>query len=161
MSEKLKKQPNARDCFVCGMKNDFGLKARFYDTEDNEVVVYFTPRDEHQSYPGRLHGGIAAAILDEVVGRAMQTIDPDIWGVTTDLEIKYRKPLPLNCELKAVGRITESNRMMFEGTGEILTPEGEVAVSAHGLYMKMDVHKITDGDFTEGGEHWRVYPDEE
>ncbi len=159
MSDKLKKQPNARDCFVCGMKNDFGLKTRFYEDGD-ELVAYFTPKDEHQSYPGRLHGGVAASIVDEIIGRAMQIKYPEIWGVTTDLKIKYRKPLPLNCELKAVGRITSSNRMMFEGTGEILTPEGEVAVSAHGLYMKLDVNKITDGDFTEGSEHWRVYPDE-
>ena len=155
------KQPNARDCFVCGMKNDFGLKARFYETEENELVVYFTPKFEHQSYPGRLHGGVAASILDEAIGRAMQIKNPDIWGVTTDLKIKYRAPLPLDCELKAVCRITNENRMMFEGTGEILTPEGKVAVSAQGLYMKMDVTKITETDFTEESEHWRVYPDEE
>lgn len=160
MSKSNKKQPNARDCFVCGMKNDFGLKTRFYE-EGEELIAYFTPRHEHQSYPGRLHGGVAASILDEIIGRAMQIEDPDIWGVTTDLKIKYRKPLPLDCELKAVGRITSSNRMMFEGTGEILTPDGKVAVSAHGLYMKLDVNNITDGDFTEGSEHWRVYPDED
>lgn len=159
MTKKLNKQPNARDCFVCGMKNDFGMKARFYEDKD-EIVAYFTPRDEHQSYPGRLHGGVAAALLDEIIGRAIQIGDPDIWGVTTDLKIKYRKPLPLNCELKAVGRITNDTRLLFEGTGEILTPEGEVAVSAQGLYMKLDVDKITDGDFSEGSEHWRVYPDE-
>jgi uncharacterized protein (TIGR00369 family) len=141
------------------MKNDFGMKARFYEDKD-EIVAYFTPRDEHQSYPGRLHGGVAAALLDEIIGRAIQIGDPDIWGVTTDLKIKYRKPLPLNCELKAVGRITNDTRLLFEGTGEILTPEGEVAVSAQGLYMKLDVDKITDGDFSEGSEHWRVYPDE-
>ena len=135
MTKKLNKQPNARDCFVCGMKNDFGMKARFYEDKD-EIVAYFTPRDEHQSYPGRLHGGVAAALLDEIIGRAIQIGDPDIWGVTTDLKIKYRKPLPLNCELKAVGRITNDTRLLFEGTGEILTPEGEVAVSAQGLYMK-------------------------
>ena len=159
MTKKLNKQPNARDCFVCGMKNDFGMKARFYENKD-EIVAYFTPRDEHQSYPGRLHGGVAAALLDEIIGRAIQIGDPDIWGVTTDLKIKYRKPLPLNCELKAVGRIVNDTRLLFEGTGEILTPEGEVAVSAQGLYMKLDVDKITDGDFSEGSEHWRVYPDE-
>ncbi len=161
MSKEIMKQPNARDCFVCGMKNDFGLKARFYENDEDELIVYFTPRNEHQSYPGRLHGGIAASILDEAIGRAMQIKDPDIWGVTTDLKIKYRAPLPLDCELKAVCRITDENRMMFEGTGEILTPEGGVAVSAHGRYMKMNVNKITDEDFSEGCDHWKVYPDEE
>ena len=161
MAKKMKKQPNARDCFVCGMENRLGLKARFYENEKDEVVAYFTPADEHQGYPGRLHGGVAASILDEVIGRAIQIGDPDIWGVTTDLKLKYRKPLPLNCELKTVGRITENTRMMFEGTGEILTPEGEVAISAHGRYMKIHVKDISEVDLSQESEHWRVYPDEE
>src|SRR5665811_1084069 len=102
MNIKNKKQPNAKDCFICGMQNDVGLKARFYETQNNEVEVYFTPSDRYQGYPGRLHGGIAASVLDEAIGRASQIIDSDVWGVTTDLKIKYRNPLPLNCELKAV-----------------------------------------------------------
>ena len=159
MSKKIRKQPNARDCFVCGMKNVIGLKARFYETENNEVEVYFTPNDNYQGYPGRLHGGIAATILDEAIGRASIIIDPDIWGVTTDLKIKYRKPLPLNVELKAVCRVTKDNRLMYEGTGEIYTPDGKVAVSAEGRYMKLDVKTITDIDFSQDSEHWKVYPD--
>lgn len=161
MSKKLEKQPNARDCFICGMKNEKGLKARFYQTKDKEVVVYFTPTDEYQGYPGRLHGGIAASILDEAIGRASFTLSPNIWGVTTDIRVKYRKPLPLNVELKAVCRITKDSSMMYEGTGAIYTPDGKVAVSAEGRYMKLDVDKITEADFKDGSEHWQVYPDEE
>jgi uncharacterized protein (TIGR00369 family) len=161
MSKKFKKQPNARDCFICGMQNDKGLKARFYETDEKEVVVYFTPGDEYQGYPGRLHGGVAASVLDEAIGRASFLISPSIWGVTTDLKVKYRKPLPLNVELKAVCRITKDHRMMYEGTGEIYTPDGKVAISAEGRYMKLDVDKITEADFKDGSEHWKVYPDEE
>ncbi len=157
--KKIKKQPNARDCFICGVKNEIGLKARFYENENKEVEVYFTPNDDYQGYPGRLHGGIAASILDEAIGRASQTIDPNVWGVTTELKLKYRKPIPLNVELKAVCRIAKDHRMMYEGTGEIYTPDGKVAVSAVGRYMKLDVKTITEEDFTKESEHWRVYPD--
>lgn len=160
MTKKIKKQPNARDCFVCGVRNTLGLKARFYENDENELEAYFTPTDNHQGYPERLHGGVAASILDEVIGRAIQINAPDIWGVTTDLKIKYRKPLPLGSELKVVGRITNDTRMMFEGTGEILTPDGDVAISAHGTYMKIHVKDITEVDLSQESEHWRVYPDE-
>ena len=159
MTKIIKKQPNSRDCFICGMKNVIGLRAKFYETNDNEVEVYFTPNDNYQGYPGRLHGGIASAILDEAIGRAIQIINPNVWGVTTDLSIKYRKPLPLNTELKAICRITKENRLMFEGTGEILTPDGKVAISASGRYMKLDVKNITEHDFTIDSEHWKVYSD--
>jgi len=138
------KQPNATECFVCGIHNDKGLAAYFYETEDDEVVAVFTPDALHQSYPGRLHGGIAACILDETIGRAIQIGQPDVWGVTVELTLSYKKPLPYDVELKAVGRITKQSRLLFEGTGEMYTPDGEVAVTAHGKYVKMTVDKITD-----------------
>ncbi|MGL5328028.1 MAG: PaaI family thioesterase, partial [Peptostreptococcaceae bacterium] len=47
---------------------------------------------------------------------------------------------------------TKENRRMFEGSGEIILPSGEVAVSATAKYMKLPVEQIVDGDFTE--EEW-------
>lgn len=74
------------------------------------MVALFTPKDEHQSYPGRLHGGVASAILDETIGRAILNLyDVEIWGVTIELNVKFKKPIPLNQELKVVGRITSEN----------------------------------------------------
>jgi hypothetical protein len=35
-------------CFVCGLKNAFGLKAAFYNLESGEVAAVFTPREEHR-----------------------------------------------------------------------------------------------------------------
>lgn len=150
----LKKQHNSKKCIVCGMKNDLGLKAAFYEIENDEVVSIFKSLEEHQSYPGRLHGGISAAILDETIGRAIMIKDPNMWGVTVELNLKYKKPVPLNEELKVVGRITRDTSRLFEGTGEILLSNGEVAVTAQGKYFKMPVDKITESEFQE--DEWKV-----
>lgn len=149
----LKRQYNGRMCLVCGLENEFGLKARFYELENDELVGLFMPGEEHQSYPGRLHGGIASAILDETIGRAVNIKEPDVWGVTVELTLKYKKVVALDKEVKVVGRITKSNRKLFEGTGEIILENGEVAVEAYGKYMKMPVDKITEYDFI--GNDWR------
>jgi acyl-coenzyme A thioesterase PaaI-like protein len=154
MKKVVNKQPNSEKCFVCGVINDKGLKASFYETDTKEVVAVFTPHSLHQSYPGRLHGGIAACILDETMGRAIQIGNPDIWGVTVELTLSYRKPLPYDTELKAVGRITKENRFLFEGEGEIYTPDGEVAVTAKARYVKMTIDKISE-DFDENS--WKVH----
>lgn len=144
------KQNNSKNCIVCGMDNDLSLKARFYETEDDEVVALFTPQDHHQSYPNRLHGGISSAILDEAIGRAiMARYEDQIWGVTAELTIRYKKPVPLNQELKVVGRISAERGPIFEGTGEIILPDGEVAVTASGKYIKMPIEKISTDEFTE------------
>ncbi|MBX3008858.1 MAG: PaaI family thioesterase [Melioribacteraceae bacterium] len=149
------KQHNSKLCFVCGLKNKFGIHAHFYVTESQELVALFTPSEEHQSYPGRLHGGIASAILDETIGRAiLNRYEEEVWGVTIDLSVKFKKPLPLNEELKVIGRITNESSRMFEGTGEIILQNGDVAVTAFGKYMKVPLDKITDFDREEN--EWKI-----
>ena len=64
------KQKNSRMCVICGMDNPFGLKAPFYNMEDGSVMTKFMYREEHQSYPGRVHGGLIGAMLDELGFRA-------------------------------------------------------------------------------------------
>ena len=140
-----KKQNNSRMCFVCGLENNFGLHASFYETDSNELVAIVTPSEQHQSYPGRMHGGLAATILDETIGRAIANGKEDqVWGVTLELTTKYRKPIPLGVELRIVGRVSRDDHRFFEGTGEILLPDGSVAVSAAGKYMKVPIDKITN-----------------
>lgn len=143
----INKQQNSKKCIVCGVENRFGLKASFYELENGEVVALFTPLEEHQSYPGRLHGGVSSAILDETIGRAIMASSKGTFGVTIELSLKYKKPVPLNEELRVVGRITKDSSRLFEGSGEILLSSGEVAVSAVGKYMKMPIDKITETEF--------------
>jgi acyl-coenzyme A thioesterase PaaI-like protein len=139
----LKKQHISKMCFVCGEKNDFGLHAKFYETDINELVAVINPSEQHQGYPGRMHGGIAATILDETIARSIcNGKDEQIWGVTIELKTRFRKPVPIGQELKIVGRVTSEGTRSFEGTGEIILPNGEIAVSAEGKYMKMKIDKI-------------------
>ena len=153
-----KKHQNSKSCFVCGLKNDFGIHTEFYELENNELVAIFTPGENHQSYPGRLHGGISSAILDETIGRAIMIEDENIWGVTVELNVKFKRPVPYDVELKVVGRITEQNKRFFFGTGELILPDGKVAVTASGKYIKLPLDKIAEWDGDE--EEWMVVPKE-
>ncbi|MFC1826427.1 PaaI family thioesterase [Thermodesulfobacteriota bacterium] len=149
------KQPNSRMCLVCGLKNPFGLHTSFFELDNNELLAVFKPREEHQSYPGRLHGGIISTILDEAIGRAiMIQSEGDIWGVTVDLQIRFKKPVPLHEELRVIGRITKDKSRFFEGTGELLLQDGTVAAEGHGKYMKIPLEKIADFDVDH--QEWRV-----
>jgi uncharacterized protein (TIGR00369 family) len=139
----------SRMCLVCGLENSAGLKARFFEVDSGELVGVFQPRAEHQSYPGRLHGGIASAILDETIGRAINVAETQTWGVTVEFSVRFRKPVPLDREVRAVGRITKNSRRLFEGTGEIVLEDGSVAVEARGKYLKMPLEGVTDIGFSE------------
>lgn len=144
-----KAQDVSRMCAVCGMENDLSLKARFYELENDELLGVFTPSEEHQGYPGRMHGGIATAAVDETIGRAINIIHPGTWGVTMSLSVRFRKPVPLDREMRAIGRITKDSNRVFEGTGEIVLDDGTVAVEASGTYMKLPIEKIAEGDVSD------------
>jgi len=135
-------------CLVCGRDNPSSLKARFYEIEGGELLGVFAPLEIHQSYPGRVHGGAITAMLDETIGRAVNVDDPDAWGVTAELTVRFRKPVPLGEEVRVVARITRDSRRLFEGSGELLLADGTVAAEATGRYMKMGIDKIAEGDFT-------------
>jgi acyl-coenzyme A thioesterase PaaI-like protein len=150
------KQENSKMCLVCGLKNPFGLHSSFYELENDELLAIFKPMKEHQSYPGRLHGGIATAILDETIGRAILIKNRDIWGVTIEFDTRYRKPVPLMEEIRVIGRITNEAPRYFEGTGEILLSDGTVAIEGRGKFIKLPLEKIADFDYDE--QEWKVTP---
>jgi acyl-coenzyme A thioesterase PaaI-like protein len=60
----MEKQPNSRMCFVCGIENPIGLKLSFYTDDEGRCIARFRPREEHQGYPGHLHGGVISTLLD-------------------------------------------------------------------------------------------------
>ncbi|MGD2157412.1 MAG: PaaI family thioesterase [Anaerolineales bacterium] len=148
------KQENSKMCLVCGLKNQFGLRTFFYELDNDELLAIFKPMEEHQSYPGRLHGGIATAILDETIGRAIMIKDRDLWGVTIRFTTRYKKPIPLDDEIRVIGRIDKVTNRYFEGTGEILLKDGSVAVEGQGKYIKLPLEEIADFDFDE--QEWQV-----
>jgi acyl-coenzyme A thioesterase PaaI-like protein len=151
----LRKQQNSKMCLVCGLSNKMGLHTSFYELENGELMAIFTPREEHQSYPNRLHGGISTAILDETIGRAIMIKDDhNYWGVTVDFSIKFKQPIPLNEELRIIGRITKDKSRLFEGTGEILLQDGTVAALGAGKYIKQPLSKIAD--FNEEEQNWKI-----
>ncbi len=154
----LKKQPNSRMCFVCGVANCAGLKVRFYERADNSVLARFTPTDQHVDHAGHLNIAAIAAVMDEAMGRAiMIPYGEAIWGVTAELRFRFLRPAPVGEELIAVGRIVSEKTRLFEGSGELWLPDGAVAVEGYGRYVKLDM--VTLGGFDPVREEWRVRPD--
>ena len=140
----VKKQKNSHMCIICGMDNELGVKAPFYEMEDGSIMTKFHYLKEHQSYPGRTHGGMITCMLDELIGRAIWITEPETWGVTTNINVRFLKPVPYNEELIGVGRITKSNRFLFEAEGEIKDKNGVVLATATATYFKLKENQIME-----------------
>lgn len=146
-------------CFVCGSDNPVSLRAQFLETTEGEVIGVFQPGEVHQSYPGRVHGGVSAAMLDELMGRAVNVDEPDTWSVTVDLSTRYRKPVPYDQPVQARARVTKNGSRMYEAAGEIALADGTVAVEATGRYLKMPVEKIVESVGIDVEVDDVIYPD--
>jgi uncharacterized protein (TIGR00369 family) len=78
-------------CFGCSQKNTIGLKLEF---EESEEFLHATwqPAEEHQGYPNILHGGIIAALLDEIGGWCI-SVKIGTAGVTMEMRTRYLAPV--------------------------------------------------------------------
>ncbi len=127
-------QPDSNACFVCGKQNPYGLKLEFYEV-DGRVETSYTPRAEHQGWPGFVHGGILYAVLDETLGRVGFTINT--WTMSGRVEIRYREPVPLDQTLHVVATLARDRGRALEVEGFAQLPDGRIAAEASGLYMRI------------------------
>ena len=123
----LKKQPNSEMCFVCGRKNPVGLYMAFHDDGENEVISEISVPVHYQSYPGIVHGGVLAAMLDEVVARVSMIGDPHHFMMSVKLTVLYRHPVPVETPLRIVGKIVRLRGRLGKAEGQIILPDGTVA----------------------------------
>ncbi len=153
----MKKQPNSQMCFVCGLGNSIGLRAAFYEDDTGRVTAKFTPRPEHQGFPGIMHGGIVTALLDETLGRV--AIAAGRWMVTGRLNVRFRRPIPVDGTLTVVGEAVKWDGRMLEARGEIRLADGRVGAEATGTFLEIPSDQVEGME--EALAFWRVVPDPE
>jgi acyl-coenzyme A thioesterase PaaI-like protein len=164
-AERFDQQPSARWCFVCGVENPCGLHLRFFNDGYQRVVARVTLGEGCQSYPGVAHGGILAAILDETMGRALLAderpadIERERFMFTARMEMRYRRPVPLNAEFIVRGRIDQDRGRMVLVSGEITLADGSVAVEASATLVNIPPEHVTQMLTADIG--WQVYPAED
>ncbi len=152
------KQPNSRMCFICGLENPVGLKLKIYEIEPGVIETRYIAPEHFQGYPGVLHGGIVASILDEISGRSLMG-DPSAprFMFTGKLEVKYRKNVPIGKPLKIVGKAGKSRGKMAEGWAGIYNENGELLAEANTLLVDVPEEMLKMADADNLG--WKVYPD--
>jgi uncharacterized protein (TIGR00369 family) len=122
-------------CFACGPRNRSGLRLRFERSGDT-VTTTFRGREEHQGFPGLVHGGVISALLDEVMSRV--SLLEDRWTMTARLDIRYRQPVPVGQTVTAVAEKGRVLRRFVEARGRVELPDGSVAAEAVGTFAFLD-----------------------
>jgi acyl-coenzyme A thioesterase PaaI-like protein len=118
---------------VCGRLNPLAPPLSI-DSVNGAVHATVTFNVAYQGPPGCVHGAFVAAVFDELLGIANATSGNP--GMTGSLEIRYRRPTPLDTPLRAVARHTgrEGRRIFAAGS---LYAGDEVTAEAEGVFIEI------------------------
>jgi acyl-coenzyme A thioesterase PaaI-like protein len=98
-----------------------------------ELVAHCTFSAAHGGPPGRAHGGVVAALLDEVIGYSAFVAGAP--GMSVSLSVRFRSATPREVPLEVRARLTRWEGRKRWATGEVLadgriTAEGECVIIA-------------------------------
>ena len=130
----MEKIPEHGSCFVCGTENPHSLGLTWYQNPDGTVHADFVFTEAHQGPPLHAHGGATAAVLDEAMGAVVWRAGYGV--VAVNLEINYKKPVPLGQNMTIDARIDKIHPHKILTTSEIRLPDGSIAVTGRGVYVE-------------------------
>ena len=124
-----------RLCFACGTENNNGLHMVFR-REGERTICDYTPCEYQQGYPGRMHGGIVATLIDESL--AWAAYHSAKWVATARLNVRYRKPIFLEQPLRIEAWVVRSRPRLIEAKAEVRDADGELLAEGEGTLMTID-----------------------
>ncbi|HEY8486443.1 MAG TPA: PaaI family thioesterase [Limnochordales bacterium] len=129
-------------CFVCGRENPDGLNATVLAGGGRSHLLV-SPRQAFAGFPGMLHGGIVAALLDEAMWYAAYAAG--VATLTGSLEVRFVRPAPPGGALLVTGSVQEPREGEPPGSGaglgrwvvataRMLDGDGRLVASARGRF---------------------------
>jgi acyl-coenzyme A thioesterase PaaI-like protein len=120
---------------VSGVASPWGVD--LVVTRDGQVAVgSCVLRAAHEGAPGRSHGGVTAAVFDDLFGFVLAI--EQVMGFTGELTIRYVGPTPLHTPLEfrtwLVGK--ERRKLFMEGTA---SADGVVFATSKATFISADV----------------------
>jgi acyl-coenzyme A thioesterase PaaI-like protein len=124
------------ECFVSGRHNPMGIGIQvFRDGEDS--VAWVELGAAFEGAPGRSHGGIVAAIFDDVLGYLLSIHRQPAF--TGELTVRYLAPTPMEERLTFRGRLLDRQGRKLMANGEATAADGTVVATATATFIAVDV----------------------
>ena len=140
-------------CWGCG-DNAHGIHLPLPTNEGTttyEATFRFDQR--HQGGPGIVHGGLVAAALDEAC--SLLATWHSFPTVTARISVRFRRPVPINADLRARARVTSDRGRHIEIRSELVRAD-ELLAEADGSFLHVPLdHFLQTPDGREAGETWR------
>lgn len=121
---------------VSGRASPWGLDLDVRRDGD-EAVATLTLRAAHEGAPGRSHGGIVAALFDDVYGFVL-AIEGDA-AFTGELSVRYEAGVPIGVPLVCRVRLDQADGRKLYMTGELsVVGSGQVLARSKATFITID-----------------------
>ena len=124
---RQKAHPN---CVVCSPLNDKGLHLKF-ETNNDSVLAHFECDRACEGYPGMLHGGIIATILDGAMGNCLFARGQA--AVTVEMTTRFRHPIYINRQATVHARLVRDADPLCLLEAEIVQ-DGQLKATSKGKF---------------------------
>ena len=118
-------------CVVCSFVNGNGLHLEFDVADEGSVTATFQCDEVFEGYPGILHGGVIASILDGAMGNCM--FARGLATVTVEMTTRFRHPVAIGMEAVVSARIVRTSHPLYLLEAEIIQ-DGEIKATAKGKF---------------------------
>ena len=92
------------------------------------------PKPEHQSYNGRMHGGLITVLLDEIMGNYLFKKE-GVPAYTARIDLRFRTPVQIGTTIRCEGHEVKRKGRLVVMEGVIINPDGTVAAEATSTLM--------------------------
>jgi len=102
------------------------LDGRIVSCNIGEIEVEFTVRPEMANPTGLLHGGVQAAMIDDIIGMTSATLGEEGFMLTIDLHVNFLGKVEVGQTIKARARFVRSGKRIAHAVCEILDEQGNL-----------------------------------
>ncbi len=134
MSAALETPVDDGKCIGCGPDAVVGLKMRFDVNPDKSVESRVSVSDRFQGWRDVVHGGVVALLLDEAMAYAAGA--HGVLGVTGDLKMRFRKPVPVGAPLVVRSHVVWQRRGVLGIVASVNDDAGVLLASGEGSFVK-------------------------
>lgn len=126
---------------ILGATNPFAVDARSW-IEGQAAVTELTLGPAFEGAPGRAHGGIVAAIFDDITGHALAFAGRPAF--TGSLTVRYHRPTPLGERLEFRSRLDREDGRRLHVSASC-TAGGELIAASDAVYIAVDADRFAPG----------------
>jgi uncharacterized protein (TIGR00369 family) len=114
------------------------LDGRIISCDVGEIEMEYDVRPEMANPTGLLHGGMQAAIIDDLIGMTAATLGEQGFMLSIDLHVNFLGKIHVGQTVRARAKIVRSGRRIAHAVCEILDADGNIVGRGDSNLVKTD-----------------------